>query len=67
MGCPASGCSGYELMTNLDFDTNSSGNANAGDDYWNGGSGWAPIGNGAGGDDSAASPYSGTFGGTATP
>ena len=44
MGCGLQGCSGYELMADLDFDTNGSGTANAGDTYWNGGAGWAPIG-----------------------
>ena len=43
MGC-TSGCSGYELSRDLDFDTNGSGSANSGDTYWNSGSGWAPIG-----------------------
>ena len=45
MGCPASdGCSGYELMADLDFDTNGSGRADTGDTYWNDGQGWVPIG-----------------------
>ena len=44
MGCGLEGCSGYELMEDLDFDTNGSGTADAGDTYWNGGAGWAPIG-----------------------
>ena len=44
MGCPDSGCSGYELISNLDLDTNGNGLADAGDDYWNDGAGWAPIG-----------------------
>ena len=44
MGCPSDGCTGYELTANLDFDTNSSGDADAGDTYWNAGAGWAPIG-----------------------
>ncbi len=44
MGCPSTGCTGYELTTNLDFDTNGNGEADAGDDYWNGGAGWEPIG-----------------------
>ena len=44
MGCPNSECSGYELITDLDFDTNGNGRADAGDDYWNDGEGWAPIG-----------------------
>ncbi len=44
MGCPSTGCIGYELTTNLDFDTNGDGKTDiAGDDYWNGGSGWNPI------------------------
>ena len=33
MGCPDSGCSGYELISDLDFDTNGNGRADAGDDY----------------------------------
>ncbi len=51
MGCPSSGCTGYELTTNLDFDTNGNGEADAGDDYWNDGAGWDPI------TDSARSGY----------
>ncbi len=43
MGCP-DGCTGYELTMSLDFDTNGDGVADAGDDYWNGGAGWVPIG-----------------------
>ena len=46
MGCPDSGCSGYELIPDLDFDTNGNGRADAGDAYWNDGEGWAPIGDG---------------------
>ena len=42
-------CDGYELTADLDFDTNGSGGANAGDDYWNGGAGWHPIGASASG------------------
>ena len=38
------GCDGYELAADLDFDTNGNGRADAGDDYWNDGSGWMPIG-----------------------
>ena len=44
MGCPSSGCVGYELAADLDFDTNASGGADSGDDYWNSGHGWVPIG-----------------------
>ncbi len=48
MGCPSTGCDGYELTADLDFDTNGSGDADAGDTYWNAGQGWTPIGFGAG-------------------
>lgn len=44
MGCPSGGCGGYELVTNLDFDTNGNGRVDAGDAFWNGGDGWLPIG-----------------------
>ena len=45
MGCGTlNGCTGYELTADLDFDTDGSGVADAGDAYWNGGRGWAPIG-----------------------
>ncbi len=45
MGCPPAGCTGYELTTNLDFDTNGDGSTDvAGDAYWNDGDGWEPIG-----------------------
>ena len=38
------GCVGYELNADLDFDTDGSGEADAGDTYWNDGAGWLPIG-----------------------
>ena len=44
MGCPDAGCTGYELVANLDFDTNGNGEADAEDAYWNDGAGWVPIG-----------------------
>ena len=47
MGCPDAGCAGYELIANLDFDTNGNGAADAGDAHWNNGAGWFPIGDGA--------------------
>ena len=56
---PAMACIGYELMENLDFDTNDSGATHtagvgdSGDDYYNGGVGWQPIG----GHDANAQPY----------
>ena len=43
MGCPEGGCTGYELEEDLDFDTNGSGDADAGDDYWDNGAGWFPF------------------------
>ena len=42
MGCPGT-CAGYELTADLDFDSNGDGSVDAGDDYWNGSDGWAPI------------------------
>ena len=45
LGCETvNGCTGYELVTDLDFDTNGSGNPDASDAYWNDGRGWRPIG-----------------------
>ena len=54
MGCPNTGCAGYELENDLDFDTDGDGStwtepggtftADSGDAYYNGGSGWDPIG-----------------------
>ena len=38
------GCVGYELGADLDFDTNGNGRADAGDTYWNAGAGWEPLG-----------------------
>ncbi len=43
MGCPAAGCIGYELLADLDFDTNGNGKADSGDAYWNRGKGWSSI------------------------
>ena len=37
-------CLGYEMKTNLDFDTDNDGDVDSGDDYWNNGAGWNPIG-----------------------
>ena len=44
MGCPNTGCTGYELTADIDFDTNGDGEITEADKYWNGGSGWAPLG-----------------------
>lgn len=37
-------CDGYELIQNIDFDTNMDGSIDAEDSFWNDGSGWEPIG-----------------------
>ena len=59
MGCIVlEGCNGYELVADLDFDTNSSGAADAGDAFWNDGAGWTPIG----GRDSISGPGYFVFG-----
>ena len=45
MGCPSNRCTGYELMTDLDFDENNDNQITAADTtYWNSGEGWLPIG-----------------------
>ena len=49
MGCPSDGCTGYELATDLDLDTNGNGRFDSADAYWNGGAGWTPIGSNEGG------------------
>ena len=58
MGCPGSGCTGYELVANLNFDTNGNGQADSGDAYWNNGAGWQPIG-------TRNSPFAATLDGNA--
>ena len=56
MGCPSGTCTGYELLNNLDFDENNDGAITSADaTYWNGGTGWAPIGS------SNTAPYTATF------
>ena len=44
MGCLRGVCRGYELLVDLDFDTNRSGAPDPGDAWWRSGAGWAPIG-----------------------
>ena len=66
MGCPSGSCAGYELIADLDFDTDGDGSTYSGtgasatgdpdDAYYNGGMGWAQIGA-----DSGASRFSATF------
>ena len=43
MGCPNSGCIGYELTADLDFDTGDKGDRTD-DEYYNSGAGWLPVG-----------------------
>ena len=43
-GATAAACIGYELQTDLDFDTNGNGSIDANDQFWNNGAGWTPIG-----------------------
>jgi len=43
-GCPQSGCLGYELVNDLNFDVNRDGSVGEQDPYWNNGKGWDPIG-----------------------
>jgi hypothetical protein len=43
LGCPQGGCKGFELIADLDFDTNQDGVFNAGDTFYNSREGWAPI------------------------
>uniref|UniRef100_UPI00099044BE hypothetical protein n=1 Tax=Microbulbifer mangrovi TaxID=927787 RepID=UPI00099044BE len=54
-GCPVDGCIGFELTTDLDFDTNADGALDSSDTYWNGGEGWQPIGS------SSSDAFSGVF------
>ena len=55
MGCPDA-CAGYELIANLNLDTNGDGSADSGDRYWDDGKGWQPIG-------AVAAPWSAPFDG----
>lgn len=50
LGCPTlavdniDGCNGFELTTDLNFDTNNDGIMDSKDEYWDEGYGWFPIG-----------------------
>ncbi len=61
VACGGLGCTGYELSADLDFDTNGSGDADAGDTYWNDGAGWVPIGGAGSGPDIRRNPFLATF------
>jgi len=43
-GCPVEGCVGFELTTDLDFDTNGDDVLDAADSFWNDGEGWSALG-----------------------
>ena len=56
-GATAAACNGYELQSDLDFDTDGDSDVDAADSgglYWNNGQGWRPIGE-------YTVPFSGTF------
>ncbi|WP_444891952.1 choice-of-anchor U domain-containing protein [Microbulbifer sp. TRSA001] len=53
-GCPESGCYGFELTKDLNFDTNGDSYVDANDEYWNEGLGWEPIG-------TSENPFTATF------
>lgn len=55
-GCPSSGCIGFELTTDLNFDQNGDGVLNEYDPYWNNGAGWQHIG-------TASAPFTAVFNG----
>ena len=57
-GCPATGCNGYELVADLDFDTNGNGVFDSSDEFWNGGQGWVPVGWNS---STRQYPFTGTF------
>ena len=67
MGCPSGTCAGYELVSDLDFDTDGDGSTytgsgasaagDSGDAYYNGGAGWLPIGR----DDLSVNRFATTF------
>ena len=56
MGCPDGDCLGYELMADLDFDTDQNGVIDSGDHWWNARKGWQPIG-------TPSAPYTGILAG----
>lgn len=56
LGCPARGCNGYELVVDLDFDSNGDGVLDAGDRVYDEEYGWKPVGN-------RDTPYTGSFSG----
>ena len=63
-GCPTSGCKGYELTRDLDFqDDKSYRNAAANKARWTGGEGWQPIGSLSSDSDDCSTSVDGCFSG----
>jgi len=58
LGTTVAACNGYELMSDLDLDTDGDGSVDADDEFWNNGQGWRPIGNDV---VSLAGSFQGTF------
>ena len=65
MGCPdtsdsnqTGNCTGYELMADIDLDTDGDGMADSGDAYWRSGKGWDPLGDQA---KKTSSPFTATL------
>jgi hypothetical protein len=56
LGCPAGGCSGYELVADLDFDSNGDNVLDMGDRVYDKEYGWKPVGD-------RDTPYTGSFSG----
>ena len=54
LGCPRGGCSGYELMRDLDFLNDDSYSSTANRIIWTMGAGWQPIGD-------SSNPFAGQF------
>ena len=64
-GAAAAACIGYELQTDLNFDTNGNGSIDANDQFWNNGAGWLYMGgNSAEGLYLGSPPHTGPFQGT---
>ena len=65
MGCPdtsdsnqTGNCTGYELLADIDLDTDGDGMADSGDAYWRSGKGWDPLGDQA---KKTSSPFTATL------
>ena len=63
VGCPATGCKGYELSTDLDFGDDKSYSSTANKITWTTGTGWEPIGHYEGHNDASNNLFAVTFNG----